>query len=154
MYMPYPILRIHRVKTIIEMTEQFVFFTMIQVRISGFPGFVFTGSVRSISNNRHRDTTVLLLLVGTTSCQQTKYLTSQIFHVLNINRHFQISYYVYALNDLQLGQSLTLQCFRRCIRVGGRSQRKSSSSREQLTGLCRASGRVFIQDITKGFQPS
>lgn len=50
--------------------------------------------------------------------------------------------------------ALTLQCLRSILRVGGRSQWKSSSSRERLSGLCRGSGRLFIQEITKGSQPN
>lgn len=42
---------------------------MIQVRIFLSFGFCFTGSASSISNSRHKDITVLLLLVGTTSCK-------------------------------------------------------------------------------------
>lgn len=49
---------------------------------------------------------------------------------------------------------LTLHCLRSILRAGGRSHWNSSSSRERLSGLCRASGSVFIQEITKGIQPN
>lgn len=59
---------------------------MIQERIFLSPGSVFTGSVSSISNSRHKDITVLLLLVGTTSCKQNHNHETSVLQVgININ---------------------------------------------------------------------
>lgn len=127
---------------------------MIQVRIFLSFGFCFTGSVSSISNSRHKDITVLLLLVGTTSCK-TKIIGVNIQGATTVTLIWIVRLLpIFTKNKNKKKTVFTLQFLRSNLRVGGRSQWKRSSSRVRYSEPWRGLGRVFIQEITKGSHPS